>query len=208
MSKLDDILIRARDKLLAKDEARASIEEKAQKARTRSKQAIQLVHRGDPDKAHERLVQAAGFLDEVSELLKQYPDFTHYGSVAAAWEEHAEAVIFTSLMKSGGYPEPLQIPLDHYILGLGDVVGELRRAAVDDLRRGRLDLAEARLGLMEEIYEALIAGEDVTILLKDMRRKTDVARGIIEATRGDIALEAGRKRLDDSIRELSSKMKQ
>lgn len=208
MSKLDDLMARVRDELQVREEARLSIEEKAQKARTKSKQAIQLVHRGDIEKAGQRIVESAGFLHELCELLEHYPEFSHYGSVAAAWQEHAEAVIFTAVIRGEGYPEPAQTPLDHYVLGLGDVVGELRRAAVDDLRLGRMDLAEARLGLMEEIYEALIAGEDVTILLKDMRRKIDAARGIIEATRGDIALEAGRKRLDDSIRELSRKMDQ
>jgi len=205
MLKLKELMDRATCELEAREEARKSVEDKAQKARTRSKQAIQLVHGGNYDKADSKIAEAATFLGEMTSLLGSFPDFTHYSSVAAAWQEYAEAVILRALLTRGDYPDPGAVPLDHYLLGLGDVVGELRRAAVDDLRVGKVDSAESKLGLMEEVYDALISGE-VTLLIKEMRRKIDAARGIIEATRGDIALEAGRKRLDDSIRELTRKI--
>ncbi|MCD6264300.1 hypothetical protein J7L60_07875, partial [Candidatus Bathyarchaeota archaeon] len=80
------------------------------------------------------------------------------------------------------------------------------RGVLDDLREDRFERAEERLRRMEEIYDALVSTEEASLLLKGMRRKIDVARGVIEATRGDLALEAGRRRLARTIQELMERM--
>jgi len=206
MSRLEEILSQAKEKLREKEKAKRQIEEASQKARVMAKQSILLVHRGEKETAEERLKEASKFLEDVKGLLDRYPEFSAHGVVAAAWEEYSEAKIFTALEKQGAFPEPLEVPLESYILGLGDVVGELRRTALDDLREGRLDRAEERLKRMEEIYDVLISAEEMSILLKELRRKIDIARGVIEATRGDLTLEAGRRRLAESMRELMEKM--
>jgi len=43
-------------------------------------------------------------------------------------------------------------------------------------------------------------------LLKGLRRKTDIARGVIERTRSDVTAEAGRRRLNESVRRLTEKL--
>lgn len=206
MSRLDEILERMRENLKAKEESRRRLEELAQKARIGSKQAIVLLHKGSKATAEERLNEARKNLDELGKLTRRYPEYSTHGAVTAAWEEYAEAKILKSLGDSGTYPEPGDIPLEFYILGLGDVVGELRRDILDDLRRDGFVDAEEKLRRMEEIYDVLISTEDASILLRELRRKVDVARSIIESTRGDLALEAGQRRLGDHIKELLEKL--
>jgi translin len=206
MSRLEEILDQAKEKLKEKEKARRQIDETSQKARIMAKQAILLVHRGEKETAEERLKEASEFLGEAKSLLGRYPEFSSFGGVEAAWEEYSEAKVFISLEKQGTFPEPLEVPLESYILGLGDVVGELRRAVLDNLREGRLEEAEERLKRMEEIYDVLISAEEMSILLKELRRKIDIARGGIEATRGDLTLEAGRRRLTESMKDLMEKI--
>jgi len=206
MSRFEEILNQAKEKLKEKEKAKRQIEEASQKARTLAKQAILLIHKDAEERAEENLKEASKFLEEVKMLLDQHPEFTAHGGVEAAWQEYSEAKILITLEEQGVFPELPEVPLESYILGLGDVVGELRRAVLDDLREERVEEAEQRLERMEEIYEALISAEEMSILLKDLRRKIDIARGVIEATRGDLTLEAGRKRLAESMRELLEKM--
>jgi len=206
MSRLEEILSRAKEKLKEKEKAKRRIEESSQKARTLAKQAILLVHRDEKETAEEWLAKASELLEEIKALLDTYPEFTAHGGVDAAWQEYSEAKILITLEKQGTFPEFPEVSPESYILGLGDVVGELRRAVLDDLREGRFKEAEERLKRMEEIYDALISAEEVSILLKDLRRKIDIARGVIEATRGDLTLEVGRRRLAESMRELLEKI--
>lgn len=201
MSRLEEILNQLKEKLKEKEEIKRQIEEASQKARIMSKQAILLIHRDEKEKAEGLLKEASKLLEGVKGLLDKYPEFSAHGSVEAAWEEYAEAKILITLEKQRAFPEPLEIPMESYILGLGDVIGELRRAALDDLREGKFVEAEQRLKRMEEIFDVLISAEEMSILLKDLRRKIDVGRGVIEATRGDLTLESGRRRLEDSMRE-------
>jgi len=206
MSRLETILDQAKEKLKEKEKAKRQIEETSQKARTMAKQSILLIHRNEKERAEGLLKEASKLLEEVKGLLNKHPEFSAHGGVAAAWQEYSEAKIFITLEEKGAFPEPLEVPLESYILGLGDVIGEFRRAALDDLREGRFEEAERRLRRMEEIYDALISAEETSILLKDLRRKIDIARGVIEATRGDLTLEAGRRRLTDSMKDLMERI--
>ena len=90
-------------------------------------------------------------------------------------------------------------PVD-YVLGLGDVVGEFRRLALDALREGDVKKGEECLQTMDEIYIELMALDEAYMLVPGLRRKSDVARRIIEATRGDITQEVRRKSLEDYLK--------
>ena len=68
-----------------------------------------------------------------------------------------------------------------------------------------MGLAEERLETMEEIYLNLVSMEEAP-MLRGMRRKMDIARGVIERTRSEVTAEAGRRRLDESVRRLSEKL--
>jgi len=76
----------------------------------------------------------------------------------------------------------------NFLLGLADVIGELRRYALDNIRNSRVDDLNSILESMDEIYTYLFTIDYPVGVTQDLRRKVDIARNIIEKTRGDISL--------------------
>ena len=56
---------------------------------------------------------------------------------------------------------------------------------------------------MEDIFYELNLNSELQVLVPGLRRKCDIARAIIEATRGDLALEARRRSLEEEIKRLA-----
>jgi translin len=79
-------------------------------------------------------------------------------------------------------------------------VGELRRLSLDALREGDVKKGEECLELMDEIFIELMGLDEAYMLVPGLRRKSDVARRIIETTRGDITQEVRRKSLEDYLK--------
>ena len=125
----------------------------ARRARVLSKQAIIKAHNGDLDDSNERLTEAFRLISEMSDVIAEHPDLGRFDQVNAAMEEYSEARILHELTDTGTYPSPEEVGVSIrvYLMGLADVPGELRRQALDALRRGEMGLAEARLETMEEI---------------------------------------------------------
>ncbi len=200
---LQKIINQAAQELQFREKARDEALTRARKARQLSKQAILLDHNNQRDKAKTNLAEARHLLDEIQPHAEAYPELNQYEEVEAAHEEHAEATILHALLTKGKYPTPEQAAATptRYLLGLGDVPGELRREALDALRTGDLEAAEKHLARMEQIYLHLVAMEDAS-LLKGLRRKLDIARAVIEATRSEVTAETGRRRLSDQLKGL------
>lgn len=203
---IETIIRQAAEELQDREKARDEALNRARKARQLSKQAILFDHNTQPGKAEANLTEARKLLDETKPYIQAHPELDYYEEVEAAHEEHAEAIILHSLLDTDNYPTPEQADATpiRYLLGLGDVPGELRREALDALRLGYLDKAERHLSRMEEIYLNLVAMEDAS-LLKGLRRKLDITRAVIEATRSEITAETGRRRLSDQLKRLVEK---
>jgi len=195
------------EELRNREKAIDEVMSRARRARILSKQAIQQVHGGAHEEAGGKLAEAAALVDDIMVYLIDRPEMLGFDAVTAAYEEYAEARIILSLAGDGGFPDPetVGVPITSYMLGLADVPGELRRQTLDALRTDDLGVAESLLETMERIYLSLIAMEEAS-LLKGLRRKTDIARGVIERTRSDVTAEAGRRRLDESVRRLTEKL--
>jgi len=197
-------LERIREELARKDELRQEIRIATRRVTRLSKQAIFQIHRADLEKAEETLKEAKKILDGVKDLTKDYPDLLYSGSVDSAFQEYAEANILLGLVKDSRFVnfEELDIPMASYVLGLADVIGELRRRALESLRTREMSEAEDCLRLMETIYEEIINLEEIQFLISGLRRKCDTGRRIIEATRADVTMESGRISLERQISEL------
>ena len=207
---MEEVMKRAAAELRAREKARDEVLSRARRARMLSKQAIMLIHNDDHVEAEAKLEEAKKLLDEVEAQLKEHVELGGFEAVYAAREEYAEAYILHELKMAAAFPRPeaVGVPLYTYLLGLADVVGELRRDALDSLRVGDLEAAEADLRLMEHVYLSLVSMEEVSLLLKGLRRKLDVARGVIERTRGELTAEIGRQRLSKSIEQLVDRLDQ
>lgn len=205
---LEEIVKRAVAELRAREKARDEVLNRARRARMLSKQAILLIHNDNMTEAMKKIDEARQLVEEISSTMGESPQLGGFNELHAAEEEYAEASILHGLKTSGSFPSPeaVGVPLHAYLLGLGDVVGELRREALDRLRLGDADAAEAELKLMEGIYLSLLSIEEASLLLRGLRRKLDIARGVIESTRGELTSEAGRRRLGKSIQELTDRL--
>jgi len=204
---LEELAKRAASELRLREAAIDEVMSGARRVRVLSKQAILQINSDAVEGAEAKLRVAGRLLQEIKEIIREKPELGCFGQVNAAMEEHAEAKILYRLKTSDEFPDPdeVGVPLKAYILGLGDVPGELRRQALDALRVGDLELAESRLRTMEHVYLTLISMEEGTYL-KGLRRKLDIARGVIERTRSDLTAEAGRRRLDESVRRLADRL--
>ncbi len=205
---LKEILDKIQEELNRKEQVRETTNRDMRKATRLSKQAIQVTHQERFDLAKAMLEEAKSLFARLRESAKDYPSLFYSGSVGAAFEEHAEAHILLTLIKENRFVQPVEIsvPFTPYLLALGDVVGELRRRALDLIRNGDVGAAEKSLEWMEHIYSELTALDDTYIIINGLRRKGDVARRLIEITRGDITSEVRRNALEQSISKLTGKI--
>jgi len=201
---LKAILEKIQEELSGREEVREEVQRDMRKATRLSKQAIQVTHQERFDDAKAMLKEAKRLFAKLRETAKNYPYLLYSGSVGAAFEEHAEAHILLTLIQEDQFvsPKEIDVPVTPYVLSLGDVIGELRRRALDLIRRGNVEAAEKSLKMMEHIYSELTALDDAYIIIKGLRRKGDVARRLIEITRGDITSEVRRSALERSISKL------
>jgi len=205
---LREILNKVREGSLRKDELRQEVQTLSRKTTRMSKQAIFSIHRDKIDDAESLLKEAGLNLDKLNDLSKICPEVDYTSIMEPALEEYAEAQILLRLIKDGVFigPEDIGVPGESYVLGLADVIGELRRRALDLIRRGNTGLAEECLDLMETIYNEIIGCDELLILVPGLRRKCDVARRVIEATRGDVTTEVRRTMLNNIMRDLQKSL--
>lgn len=106
-----------------------------------------------------------------------------------AFQEAAEAALLGAITAGEPLPGPTELGIDPepYLLGLGDVVGEVRRRALDRLGRDDVPGAEAELALMERLTRTLLRF-DTTRAIVQLKPKQDAARNLLERTRGEVVM--------------------
>jgi translin len=86
-----------------------------------------------------------------------------------------------------------------YLNGLGEAVGELRRYILDALRRDDLSRCEELLGVMDEVYTILVTMDFPDAITGGLRRTTDMVRGVLERTRGDLTAAVRQRALEQRL---------
>jgi translin len=111
------------------------------------------------------------------------------GLSADALQEGVEAVLLAAIVAGTALPGPsdLGVEPEPYLLGLGDVVGEVRRLVLDRLAHEDLRGAEARLALMDALARDLLRF-DTTRAIVQLKPKQDAARSLLERTRGEVVM--------------------
>jgi len=204
MSSLKKVLKRVKIELEHKEKMREDAQNSMRKATSLSKQSILHVHQKRYSEARKLTEKAKEIITELEKTAQTYPEIIQGGLFDAARQEYSEANILLSLVEESRFATPTEIrvpPID-YVLGLADVIGEYRRLALDALREGNAKKGENCLQTMDNIYVELMALDEAYMLVPGLRRKCDVARRIIEATRGDITQEVGRSSLEKHLKQL------
>jgi len=166
-----------------------------------SKEVINNVLKGNIEKAHEYLSRLKEIVHLIISKARNYPELYFSGFLTGVLTEYVEATVLYEIVTKSRYPTPQELSVSEvpYLLGLGDVVGELRRLVLDSLRSSDYSRAEKYFKFMEEIYENLS-----TIVLPDavvpgLRPKIDNARRLLEYARSDLFLAQLRFRLSLSV---------
>jgi translin len=203
LATLESILKKVKEELTQKDKVRENAQQSMRKATSLSKQAILLMHQKKYEEAGKLVENAEDIVSKLQDSAKEYPDIIYSGMFSAALQEYSEANILLGLIQESRFvtPNEINVPAVDYVLGLADVIGEYRRLALDALREGEAEKGEACLKTMDGIYIELMGMDEAYMLVPGLRRKCDVARRIIEATRGDITQEVRRKALENYLKQ-------
>lgn len=198
-----------RKELKGKGALKDQILNDSRKITSLSKKAIMLVHRREFKGAEECLKEAEGILTSARKVWRGSSELLGGGAVSAAAEEFAEAQIMLHLERDGvlvGVRE-VGVSPSSYVMGMADVVGELRRKILDAMRMGQSEAAEGSFKLMESIYSGLaLLNEEVFSVLPGLRRKCDVARHLVEISRADVVTELRARSLENSLKQVEERV--
>jgi translin len=208
MHKLEQIAEQIRKTFESRTSARDQALAQARRLTRACSLAIRAVHRDETDTMNAHLQEASQLADTLRDSLSTYPDLFYAGYTQDALKEFVEANVTCALIRN----EPLQTPEElvvepaTYLNGLAEVVGELRRRSLDILRHGYSPEVERLLGIMDEIYSVLVTMDYPDAITNGLRRQTDLARSIIEKTRGDITFSLRGEHLAQAISQLSAQL--
>ena len=168
--------------------------------------SIRASHRGELEAARE-LLRAAGEMVAATraELISSQPDIYWAGYVQDAQKEYAEANITYAVIAGEQIPDAAELGVEPaaYLNGLGEAAGEMRRYILDIIRHERgeaVEKCERVLGVMEDIYSLLVTVDYPDAITDGLRRTTDMVRGVLERTRGDVTFALQQRELTSALK--------
>ncbi len=161
------------------------------------RRGIQRMHQQDFSEADKHLKKASALLAELYDQTKNHQDLYNAGFVENASQEFVEAHCFFNILHEKDLPDPddIQTTYTAYLKGLCDLIGELRRKALDSVLQGTNEIGQEYLHKMEEIYDAIIRFDYPSSLIP-IKRKQDIARSLIEKTRGELVVASCEHRIE------------
>ena len=208
MERLDSIIERADGYFEVKNAARDQALARSRGLIRHCARAIRATHRAEHDRAAQLLSTAREGAQRMVEDLSEHPDLYHAGYTQDALKEFAEASIVYALITDGRLPSPeeLNVVPAAYLKGLAEAMGELRRHVLDVIRHGEVERCERLLQIMEEVYTVLVTIDYPDALTSGLRRTTDMVRGVLERTRGDLTVAARQEALQQALRDFEQRV--
>ena len=170
-----------------------------------SANSIRATHRAEYGEARELIAQAANLRARLEPHRDAHPGVYFGGYVEDALKEFVEAHATLAFAEGSRLPTmgELDVGAAVYMNGLAETIGELRRIVLDLLRGDDFARCENLLGIMDEIYAALVTLDYPDGVTRGLRRATDVMRGVLERTRGDVTVALRQRRLEAQLVELN-----
>ncbi len=200
------------EEIRAEFEAKSAVRDTAlQRSRTLIRHcanAIRAAHRGEFVEAEELLATAGESARELVADLDPFPDLYHAGYTQDALKEYVEARAVLAFVRDGDLPSPADVgvPSAAYLNGLAEAASELRRHCLDLMRQNRLARAEQILGIMDEVYSQLMTMDFPDAITGGLRRSTDMLRGVVERTRGDLTTAFRQEMMRQALREFEERI--
>jgi translin len=170
--------------------------------------AIRAIHRDDTVLAQDYLAKANQLAADLREGLVNEPDLYFSGYAQDALKEFCEAHLTVATVLNQDWPTPEELHVEYatYLNGMSEVVGELRRRIMDIMRAGHSPEVERMLDVMDDIYALLVTMDYPDALTYGLRRRTDIARSIIERTQADVTISYRQQLLEKRITDLSAQL--
>jgi translin len=204
MNDLNTIADAIRAAFIAKNTARDEAIARSRELIRHCAEGIRAIHRREWDKASAKLSAASAAANEMRAGVAAYPDLYHTGYTQDALKEVVEAFCTYAIVRDEPLPSPESLNVEEaaYLNGLAEAATELRRFILDTLRREDPDQAEAErlLEWMDDIYDQLVTFDFPDAITGGLRRQTDIVRGVLERTRGDLTTTVQQQRLQEALR--------
>jgi translin len=174
-------------------------------------EAIRAIHRSEWTEAEARFELIRTAADEIRGGVAEHPDIYHTGYTQDALKEVVEAYLTYALIRDLPLPTPesLDVTTSTYLNGMAEAATELRRFILDVMRREDSHSAEAErlLDRMDAIYDELVTFDFPDAITHGLRRQTDVVRGVLERTRGDLTTSLRQQQLQNALQQLESRLR-
>lgn len=205
---LESLSDRIRDSLNRQNAIRDQALAQSRDLTRHAARAIRAIHREDTDLAQEYLSQANQLAEALRTGLQDEPDLYFSGYTQDALKEFCEAHLTVATVLNQDWPSPEELHVEYatYLNGMSEVVGELRRRIMDIMRAGHSPEVERLLEVMEDIYAQLVTMDYPDALTYGLRRRTDIARSIIERTQADVTISYRQQLLEKRITDLSAQL--
>jgi len=189
------------DRFDAKTAARERALPAARRSIRASANAIRAIHRDELDAAKGLIAESRTALQEGIDAVTEHPDVRVAGYLQDAEKEYAEANITYALVTNGSLPPPADLGIGDapFLNGIAEAIGEGRRHILDLLRVGDVERAQLILDAMEDMYGLLVTMDYPDAITMNLRRSTDVARSLIEKTRGDLSIAFVQRDMHDAL---------
>jgi translin len=163
--------------------------------------AIRAIHRHEWVEAEDLLAAARAEAQDMTTPLAAYPALYHTGYTQDSLKELVEAHVVYALVRGRALPSPAELNVTGatYLRGLSEAASEMRRFVLDLMRQGQVIEAQPYLEAMDEIYSHLLTIDFPDAITDGLRRLTDVLRGVLERTRGDLTLAIRQDQMRDAL---------
>lgn len=200
---LSEIGAWVRERLDAKNQAREQALGQSREIIRACANAIRAIHREEFDQARQLMDEAETKHRELAGRLADVPEIYFAGYVQDAQKEYAEARLTYAIVKEEPLPHPndLGVEAPAYLNGLAETMGEMRRSVLDVMREGDVAKAEEILDTMDEVYYSLVTFDYPDAVTGGLRRNTDMVRGVLERTRGDLTIVLSQRSLEKALQE-------
>jgi len=209
MESMKDICDDIRSRFDKMDNARESALAASRKITRNSGDSIKAIHREEWEQAESLMKETKEIVIFLHDSLAEFPSIYYSGYVEDSQAEFAEVSILYSVLRGLALPTPRDLAIENtaYLKGVGDATGELRRHILDLIRKGRPEEGEKYLDIMDEYYTEMMSFDYPDAIMHGLRKKTDVARSLIERTRGDLTNALEIKGLHESMERFEKNFK-
>lgn len=201
MAELSQIIEEIRTEFTAKNQVRDATLNRSRELIRYCALSIRAIHRHEWAEADGMMKTARQAAAVMAADLTAYHDLYGAGYTQDALKELVEAHALYAVVRGHELPAPdeIGVPAAAYLNGLAEAASELRRFILDLIRLGRTTEAEPYLTTMDDIYSHLVTMDFPDALTGGLRRTTDVLRGVLERTRGDLTVAVRQEELEAAL---------